>query len=66
MAVLQQQINRVERPRLANIPEDDPVAEKIWPVGFMDFGLGYFDEKKGRVEPGPNPFIAKVLPMCSV
>jgi hypothetical protein len=29
----------------------------------MDFDLGYFDEKEGQVEPGPNPFEAKVLTM---
>jgi Family of unknown function (DUF6516) len=30
-----------------------------------NFGLGYFDEVEGRVEPGPNPFGAKVLPMMA-
>ena len=39
------------------------VEEKIWLVSFLDFDLGYFDEKEGRVEPGPNPFEAKVLTM---
>ena len=39
------------------------VEEKIWLVSFLDFDLGYFDEKEGRVEPGPNPFQAKVLTM---
>ncbi len=39
------------------------VEEKIWLVGFLDFDLGYFDEKEGRAEPGPNPFEAKVLTM---
>ena len=39
------------------------VAEKIWLVSFLDFDLGYFDETEGRVEPGPNPFEAKVLTM---
>jgi hypothetical protein len=42
------------------------VEEKIWLVSFLDFDLGYFDEKEGRVEPGPNPFTAKVLTMSSV
>lgn len=28
--------------------------------------LGFFDEEEGRVEPAVNPFIPKVLPMCSV
>ena len=39
------------------------VEENIWLVSFLDFDLGYFDEKEGRVEPGPNPFEAKVLTM---
>jgi transposase InsO family protein len=42
------------------------VDEKIWLVSFLDFDLGYFDEVEGRVEPGPNPFAAKVLTMSSV
>ncbi len=42
------------------------VDEKIWLVSFLDFDLGYFDEVEGRVEPGPNPFTAKVITMCSV
>ena len=42
------------------------VEEKIWLVSFLDFDLGYFDEKEGRVEPGPNPFEAKVLTMPPV
>jgi hypothetical protein len=42
------------------------VDEKIWLVSFLDFDLGYFDEAEGRVEPGPNPFVAKVLTMPPV
>ena len=42
------------------------VDEKIWLVSFLDFDLGYFDEAEGRVEPGPNPFAAKVLTMPPV
>jgi putative transposase len=42
------------------------VEDKIWLVSFLDFDLGYFDELEGRVEPGPNPFEAKVLTMSSV
>jgi len=42
------------------------VEEKIWLVSFLDFDLGYFDEVEGRVEPGPNPFEAKLLTMCPV
>jgi putative transposase len=32
------------------------VDDKIWLVSFLNYDLGYFDEKEGRVEPGPNPF----------
>ena len=32
------------------------VDDKIWVVSFMQYDLGYFDEKEGRVEPGPDPF----------
>jgi len=42
------------------------VEEKIWLVSFLDFDLGYFDEVEGRVEPGSNPFEAKLLTMCPV
>jgi hypothetical protein len=42
------------------------VEEKIWLVRILDFDLGYFDEVQGRVEPGPNPFAAKVLTMPPV
>lgn len=42
------------------------VDEKIWLVSFLDFDLGYFDEAEGRVEPGPNPFAAKLLTMPPV
>jgi len=30
----------------------------------MDYDLGFFDEETTRLEPIPNPFEAKVLPMC--
>ena len=39
------------------------VDDKIWLVSFMQYDLGYFDEEAARVEPGTNPFGAKVLPM---
>ena len=42
------------------------IAEKIWLVSFMHYDLGFFDHEAGRVECAPNPFGAKVLPMCSV
>ena len=35
----------------------------IWVVSFLDYDLGFFDTDQGRVEPAPNPFIAKVLTM---
>jgi putative transposase len=41
------------------------VDDKIWLVSFMHYDLGYFDEESDRVEPGPNPFASKVLPMSS-
>ncbi len=41
------------------------VEDQIWLVSFMDYDLGYFDNERGRVEPGPNPFVPdKVLTMC--
>ena len=41
------------------------VEDQIWLVSFMDYDLGYFDNERGRVEPGPNPFRPdKVLTMC--
>jgi putative transposase len=34
-------------------------------IGFLDYDLGYFDNERGRVEPGPNSFDPdKVLTMC--
>jgi putative transposase len=42
------------------------VAEKIWLVSFMHYDLGFYDHESGRVECAPNPFNAKVLPMCPV
>ena len=42
------------------------VEDKIWLVSFMNYDLGYFDEETARVEPGPNPFGSKVLPMSPV
>ena len=40
------------------------VGDKIWLLSFMDYDLGFFDEETTRLEPLPNPFQAKVLPMC--
>ncbi|MBT4762929.1 MAG: IS481 family transposase [Bdellovibrionaceae bacterium] len=42
------------------------VDDKIWQVSFMDYDIGYFDDKAERVEAGKDPFGAKVLPMSSV
>ena len=39
--------------------------DQIWRVSFLDYDLGYFDNERGRVEPGPNSFVPdKVLTMC--
>ena len=41
------------------------VDDQIWLVSFLEYDLGYFDNERGRVEPGPNPFDPdKVLTMC--
>jgi len=42
------------------------VEEGIWVVSFLDYDLGYFDEKNSRIEPVDNPFDKKVLPMSPV
>jgi len=42
------------------------VEDGIWVVSFLDYDLGYFDEKNSRVEPVDDPFNKKVLPMSSV
>jgi putative transposase len=41
------------------------VDEHIWLVSFMHYDLGFFDDETCRLEPGDNPFQAKVLPMSS-
>ena len=41
------------------------VGERTWLVTFMQYDLGYFDDKTCRLEPIDNPFGPKVLPMCS-
>ncbi len=41
------------------------VKDQIWPVSFHEYDLGYFDNERGRVEAGPNPFMPdKMLTMC--
>ncbi len=41
------------------------IEDQIWLVSFLEYDLGYFDNERGRLEPGPNPFVPdKVLTMC--
>ena len=43
------------------------VADGIWLVSFMQYDLGFFDQKENRVEPvADSPLVPKVLPMSSV
>jgi transposase InsO family protein len=42
------------------------VDDDIWLVSFMEYDLGYFDEQTCKLEPLPNPFGPKVLPMSPV
>ena len=42
------------------------VADRIWLVSFMQYDLGFFDDETCRLEPGANPFEAKVLPIFPV
>jgi putative transposase len=42
------------------------VDERIWLASFMQYDLGYFDDETCRLEPLPNPFGPKVLPMSPV
>nr|WP_315857776.1 hypothetical protein [Rhizobium leguminosarum] len=39
------------------------VEDHIWLASFMDYDLGSFDDETCRLEPLPNPFGPKVLPM---
>jgi len=48
--------------QVALTQEDDD----IWMVSFMHYDLGFFDMDSKRLSPAPNPFGAKVLPMCPV
>ena len=38
-------------------------AEHIWLVSFMDYDLGYFDDKTSRLEPIEDPFGPRLSPM---
>ena len=40
------------------------VEENIWIVSFMNYDLAFFDNVKKKIEPIPDPFDEKVLPMC--
>ena len=42
------------------------LSDKIWLVSFMHYDLGFFDDETSRLEPAPNPFEARVLPMSPV
>lgn len=42
------------------------IEDHIWLASFMDYDLGYFDDETCRLEPLPNPFGPKVLPMSLV
>jgi putative transposase len=42
------------------------IDERIWLVSFMHYDLGFFDDETCRLEPAPNPFQAKVLPMSPI
>ncbi len=39
------------------------VSDRIWPVSFMDYDLGCFDDETYRLEPVENRFKPKVLPI---
>ena len=41
-------------------------TDRIWLTSFMDYDLGYFEDETYRLEPLPNPFGPKVLPMSPV
>ena len=42
------------------------ISDRIWLVSFMNYDLGFFDDETCRLEPAPNPFEAKLLPMSPV
>ena len=39
------------------------IDDHIWLVSFMHYDIGFFDDETCRLEPAPNPFGAKVLPI---
>ena len=40
------------------------VEDSVWLVSFMTYDLAFFDNEKKKIEPIPDPFDEKVLPMC--
>jgi putative transposase len=38
-------------------------SPRSWLVSLMNYDLGFFDDRTCQLEPAPNPFGAKVLPM---
>ena len=42
------------------------VTDRVWLVSFMQYDLGYFDDKTCRIESAENPFAAKLSPMSPV
>ena len=40
------------------------IADHVWLISFMHYGLGFFDDQSSRAECAPNPFGANVLPIC--
>lgn len=41
------------------------VEDQVWLISFLEHDLGFFDTEKGRVDPGPNPFVPdRLLTMC--
>lgn len=39
------------------------IHDDIWPAGFLDYDLGYFDLQTRVLESLENPFSPKVLPL---
>jgi len=37
------------------------IDEQIWPVAFMRYDLGFFDQDEGRIAPAPNPFAPETV-----
>jgi len=37
------------------------IEDHVWVVSFLDYDLGFFDNKENRVEPAPNPFTPETV-----